>query len=133
MVVVFAGVMSSIASDAGYVVLVPLGAVIFMSCGRHPFACLLYTSMASLNIAGHGCGIRYKYGFFNQKIIDGSQVETPDSRLKNGNVWDVKKPDKSEVVKFGAVSYTHLKTFKNMLTNYLRFDNIYMSSGDDTL
>ncbi len=38
MVVVFAGVMSSIASDAGYVVLVPLGAVIFMSCGRHPLA-----------------------------------------------------------------------------------------------
>lgn len=38
-------------------------------------ACFL-DSMASLNIAGHGCGIRYKYGFFNQKIIDGSQVET---------------------------------------------------------
>ena len=64
-------------------------------------ACFL-DSMASLNIAGHGCGIRYKYGFFNQKIIDGSQVETPDSWLKNGNVWEVKKPDKSEVVKFGG-------------------------------
>ncbi len=38
LVVVFAGVMSSIASDAGYVVLIPLGAVIFMSCGRHPIA-----------------------------------------------------------------------------------------------
>ena len=64
-------------------------------------ACFL-DSMASLNIAGHGCGIRYKYGFFNQKIIDGSQVETPDSWLKNGNVWEFKKLDKSEVVKFGG-------------------------------
>ncbi|MDU5650984.1 MAG: glycogen/starch/alpha-glucan family phosphorylase, partial [Clostridium perfringens] len=64
-------------------------------------ACFL-DSMASLNIAGHGCGIRYKYGFFNQKIIDGSQVETPDSWLKNGNVWEVKKTDKAEIVKFGG-------------------------------
>lgn len=80
-------------------------------------ACFL-DSMASLNIAGHGCGIRYKYGFFNQKIIDGSQVETPDSWLKYGNVWEVKKPDKSEIVKFGGnikcekingrLSFTHV-------------------------
>lgn len=64
-------------------------------------ACFL-DSMASLNIAGHGCGIRYKYGFFKQKIIDGSQVEAPDIWLKNGNVWEVKKPDKAEIVKFGG-------------------------------
>ena len=64
-------------------------------------ACFL-DSMASLNIAGHGCGIRYKYGFFKQKIIDGSQVETPDVWLKNGNVWEVKRFDKAEIVKFGG-------------------------------
>ncbi len=64
-------------------------------------ACFL-DSMASLNIAGHGCGIRYKYGFFEQKIIDGSQVEAPDVWLKNGNVWEVKKLDKAEIVKFGG-------------------------------
>lgn len=64
-------------------------------------ACFL-DSMASLNIPGHGCGIRYKYGFFEQKIIDGSQVETPDKWLREGNVWEIKKIDKAEIVKFGG-------------------------------
>ncbi|MDU1856245.1 MAG: glycogen/starch/alpha-glucan phosphorylase, partial [Clostridium baratii] len=64
-------------------------------------ACFL-DSMASLNIAGHGCGIRYKYGFFEQKIIDGVQVEVSDDWLKNGNVWEKRKPDKNEIVKFGG-------------------------------
>lgn len=64
-------------------------------------ACFL-DSMASLNIPGHGCGIRYKYGFFEQKIIDGSQVEAPDEWLKNGNVWAIKKSDKAQIVKFGG-------------------------------
>ncbi|ATD54023.1 glycogen/starch/alpha-glucan phosphorylase [Clostridium chauvoei] len=64
-------------------------------------ACFL-DSMASLSIAGHGCGIRYKYGFFEQKIIDGKQVEVPDTWLSSENVWEIKKPDKSEIVKFGG-------------------------------
>lgn len=64
-------------------------------------ACFL-DSMASLNIPGHGCGIRYKRGFFEQKIIDGSQVEAPENWLKNGNVWEIKKPDKAQIVKFGG-------------------------------
>lgn len=64
-------------------------------------ACFL-DSMASLNIPGHGCGIRYKYGFFEQKIINGSQVEAPDNWLRDGNVWEIKKPDKAQIVKFGG-------------------------------
>ena len=64
-------------------------------------ACFL-DSMASLNIAGHGCGIRYKYGFFEQKIIDGVQVEVSDNWLRDGNVWEKKKSDKKEIVKFGG-------------------------------
>ena len=64
-------------------------------------ACFL-DSMASLNIPGHGCGIRYKYGFFEQKIIDGKQVEVSDNWLREGNVWEIKKADKSEIVKFGG-------------------------------
>jgi starch phosphorylase len=80
-------------------------------------ACFL-DSMASLNIPGHGCGIRYKYGFFEQKIMNGAQVEAPDYWLKEGNVWEMKKPDKSEIVKFGGevrveavngrLSFTHI-------------------------
>ena len=64
-------------------------------------ACFL-DSMASLNIPGHGCGIRYKYGFFEQKIIDGGQIEASDDWLKNGNVWEIKKSDKAQVVRFGG-------------------------------
>ncbi|MBC2578731.1 glycogen/starch/alpha-glucan phosphorylase [Clostridium sp. DJ247] len=81
-------------------------------------ACFL-DSMASLNIPGHGCGIRYKYGFFDQKIINGAQVEAPDDWLKNVNVWEIKKPDKAQVVKFGGevnvsnvdgnIKFTHTK------------------------
>ena len=64
-------------------------------------ACFL-DSMASLNIAGNGCGIRYKYGFFQQKIIDGKQVEVSDNWLREGNVWERRKQDKAEIVKFGG-------------------------------
>ena len=64
-------------------------------------ACFL-DSMSSLKIPGHGCGIRYKYGFFEQKIIDGKQVEVSDNWLRNKNVWEIQKRDKAEIVKFGG-------------------------------
>lgn len=64
-------------------------------------ACFL-DSMASLSIPGHGCGIRYKYGLFEQKIINGYQVEVPDNWLKHGNIWEVRKEDKCVKVKFGG-------------------------------
>ncbi len=64
-------------------------------------ACFL-DSMASSSIPGHGCGIRYKYGFFDQKIIDGSQVEVADKWLQSKNVWEIRKEDKCEIVKFGG-------------------------------
>ncbi len=64
-------------------------------------ACFL-DSMASLDISGYGCGIRYKYGFFQQKIIDGYQVEVPDNWLKTGGVWEIKKPDKAVEIRFGG-------------------------------
>lgn len=64
-------------------------------------ACFL-DSMASVNIAGHGCGIRYKYGFFEQKIIDGVQVEVSDNWLREGNIWEKRRLDKKEIVKFGG-------------------------------
>ena len=54
-------------------------------------ACFL-DSMASLGIAGYGYGIRYDYGIFLQKIIDGYQVERPDTWLRFGNPWDVIRP-----------------------------------------
>ncbi|SCY77452.1 starch phosphorylase [Paenibacillus polysaccharolyticus] len=62
-------------------------------------ACFL-DSLASLGYAGHGCGIRYKYGLFEQKIINGNQVELPDNWLDKGNEWEVRRPDKKVEVQF---------------------------------
>lgn len=64
-------------------------------------ACFL-DSLASLNLAGHGNSIRYKYGFFKQKIVNNEQVEVPDQWLKLGNVWEVRKPKHTVDVKFGG-------------------------------
>ena len=63
-------------------------------------ACFL-DSMAALGLPGHGCGIRYKYGLFEQKIIGGDQVERPDNWLDDGNIWEYRKIDKAVKVKFG--------------------------------
>lgn len=62
-------------------------------------ACFL-DSLASLQYAGHGTGIRYKYGLFEQKIMDGNQVELPDYWLQKGNEWEVRRPDKQVEVRF---------------------------------
>ncbi len=62
-------------------------------------ACFL-DSLASLGYPGHGSGIRYKYGLFKQKIVDGYQVELPDNWLRQTNPWEICKPDKSVIVKF---------------------------------
>ncbi len=70
-------------------------------------ACFL-DSMASLDISGHGYGIRYKHGLFEQKFINGYQVEVPDNWLTQGGyVWETVRPNKAIVVKFeGNVNLT---------------------------
>lgn len=67
-------------------------------------ACFL-DSLAALGLPGHGCGIRYKYGLFEQKIIAGNQVEIPDNWLKNGFAWEYRKADKAIAVKFNGNAY----------------------------
>ncbi len=62
-------------------------------------ACFL-DSLASLDLPGHGCGIRYRHGLFDQKIVDGYQVELPEQWLRYGNVWEVRKSDLAVDVKF---------------------------------
>ena len=64
-------------------------------------ACFL-DSMASLGIAGEGMGLRYKFGLFRQKIVDGKQKELPDPWLENGFPWEVANPDSAVIVKFGG-------------------------------
>lgn len=62
-------------------------------------ACFL-DSMATLGIPGYGYGIRYDYGIFYQKIIDGFQVERPDMWLRFGNPWDIVRPKTMYPVNF---------------------------------
>ncbi len=69
-------------------------------------ACFL-DSLATLKLEGHGCGIRYEYGLFKQKIVDGYQAEVCDSWLEDGYVWEVEKPEEAETVHFaGTVKRT---------------------------
>lgn len=80
-------------------------------------ACFL-DSLASQNLPGHGFGIRYKHGLFEQKFVNGYQVELPEQWLRSGNVWDVRKGEFSVEVPFwgevesyldkGRLSFRHL-------------------------
>lgn len=69
-------------------------------------ACYL-DSMAHMDIAGSGNGMRYKFGLFSQKIVNGYQMEMPDNWLRNGYPWERCKREKSVIVKFnGEVVYS---------------------------
>ncbi|MBP2661335.1 MAG: glgP 3, partial [Firmicutes bacterium] len=57
-------------------------------------ACFL-DSLASLGLPGHGCGIRYTYGLFDQTIVDGVQVKKPDIWLKDLDIWEYRKTSKA--------------------------------------
>ena len=64
-------------------------------------ACFL-DSLASLGYAAYGCGIRYRYGMFKQKIKDGYQEEKSDNWLKNGNPFELRRPEYAKEVRFGG-------------------------------
>ena len=64
-------------------------------------ACFM-ESLATLGYAAYGCGIRYRYGMFKQKIKDGFQVEVLDNWLKNGYPFELRRPEYSYEVKFGG-------------------------------
>ena len=68
--------------------------------GRRAACCM--ESLAPLGDAAYGCGIRYRYGLFKQKIKDGFQVEVPDNWLKNGYPFELRRPEYSYEVKFGG-------------------------------
>ena len=64
-------------------------------------ACFL-DSLATLGYAAYGCGIRYHYGMFKQKIENGYQVETPDNWLKEGNPFEIRREEYAKEVRFGG-------------------------------
>ena len=64
-------------------------------------ACFL-DSLATLGYGAYGCGIRYRYGMFKQKIKDGYQVEVPDNWLEPGNPFELRRPEYTKEIKFGG-------------------------------
>ncbi len=79
-------------------------------------ACFL-DSLSTLGYAAYGCGVRYQYGMFRQKIVDGYQVEEPDHWLENGNPFEVKRPDLAKIVKFGG----YVRMYNDEETGYVKF------------
>ena len=75
-------------------------------------ACFL-DSLATLNYPAYGCGIRYRYGLFRQKIENGFQVEKPDDWLKNGYPFEIKRAEYSCEVKFGGYVETQWDGHRN--------------------
>jgi glycogen phosphorylase len=90
-------------------------------------ACFL-DSLASLGLPGHGCGIRYKHGLFEQRIVDGYQVELPEHWLRNGHVWEVRRLDHAVEIPFwghvesayidGRLVFRHINAEKIMAVPY---------------
>ena len=76
-------------------------------------ACFL-DSLATLGDAAYGCGIRYRYGMFKQQIVDGYQVEVPDMWLKNGNPFELRRPEYAKTVKFGGYVRVENRNGRNM-------------------
>lgn len=78
-------------------------------------ACFL-DSLATLGYSAYGCGIRYRYGMFKQKIRDGYQIEVPDHWLENGNPFELRRPEYAKEVRFGG--YVSVRVDENGRNNY---------------
>ena len=64
-------------------------------------ACFM-DSLTTIGYPAYGCGIRYHYGLFEQRIENGAQVEYPDNWMKNGDPWSIRRDEYSQIVKFGG-------------------------------
>ncbi len=73
-------------------------------------ACFM-DSLATLGYPAYGCGIRYRYGMFKQEIRDGYQIEVPDDWLKDGNPFELRRPEYAKIVKFGG--YVNVRRDEN--------------------
>ncbi|WP_027107976.1 glycogen/starch/alpha-glucan phosphorylase [Lacticigenium naphthae] len=81
-------------------------------------------SLASLGLPGHGNGIRYRYGLFRQKFVDGYQVELPENWLRNGNVWEIRNMNSAVTVRFGGNVWVEPDGNGNFIPFYENTENI---------
>lgn len=81
-------------------------------------ACFI-DSCATLQLPVTGYGLRYEYGMFTQQIINCEQVEKPDHWLRNGNIWEIERPEYLTRVKFGGRTMTHIDEKGNPRTSWV--------------
>lgn len=86
-------------------------------------ACFM-DSLASMSLPGHGNCIRYEYGLFKQKIVDGYQVEVPDQWLRLGNVWEVRKPKHAVEVKFWGRIEMQKGSGNEIIFNHVGYESV---------
>jgi len=80
-------------------------------------ACFI-DSLTTLDLPSYGCTIRYEYGLFKQKIVDGYQIEMPDPWLEDGNAWEIARPEETVEVKFGGQVHTYWDENGRFICNY---------------
>ena len=81
-------------------------------------ACFI-DSCATLQLPVTGYGLRYEYGMFSQQIVNGEQVEKPDHWLRNGNIWEIERPEYMTRVKFGGRTQTHIDENGHKRTSWI--------------
>jgi len=86
-------------------------------------ACFL-DSMATMKIPGYGFGIRYEYGMFNQKIIDGWQIEEKDKWLSQGYPWEIQRLDKAINIKFYGEVESSTDSYGNHKAKWINANNV---------
>ncbi len=92
-------------------------------------ACFL-DSMATLGIPAHGYGIRYDYGIFNQKIINGYQVEFPDEWLRQANPWEFARPEYTVKIRFNGRTTTYQDENGKTRTRWVDTDDVLATPYD---
>ena len=92
-------------------------------------ACFL-DSLATLALPGHGYGLRYKYGMFEQKIENGFQMEYPDDWTKYGDPWSIKRMDRVFEVKFGGQIEVHRDEFGKEYFKRVNTETVHAVADD---
>jgi starch phosphorylase len=86
-------------------------------------ACFL-DSLSTLDLPVTGCSIRYEYGLFKQKIVNGEQVEEDDNWLEHGNVWEIARPEDQVEVKYGGEIEEYWNEYSHLDINHKNYYSV---------
>lgn len=92
--------------------------------GLGRLAAAFMDSLASTGIPGSGMGIRYKYGLFRQKFVNGYQVELPENWLRDGNVWEYRRSDDACTVKFYGDAWMEPQADGSLLCHHTGYEEV---------